>query len=476
MTAMPKSGRKSASFYIRDASNARDVVLFVLLSVTETHRKAHTALRETLEDCPALTEADRAFVTRTVNGTLDYLIRIDGILTSYSRTPLLLLKPLIRGILRMSVYQLLWMDRVPDAAVCNEAVRLTKLHGLSGLSGFVNGVLRTVARERTAGAAAVTAPADPALRLSVPRWLYKKLLAEFGAERTEQICTAWLLERPVTVRLNTSLQDAAHILESLREEGAEPEPVDAAQLILSGRSCVLEPEETGSGRNGSSLPQALPVLARLKHVTGVTRLKAFQQGWIQVQDAAASLSAALADPKCGDYCIDVCAAPGGKSLQLADRLLQLGGGLVEARDVSAEKVRLIEENRKRCGFQNLHCRLLDALTEDEESYCRADIVLADLPCSGLGIAGRKPDIKLNLKPYSIQELLVLQRDILTMVSRYVKPRGKLVYSTCTLTREENEEMARWAAQSLGFRLRDELRLWPSQKHDGFYVAVLERKY
>lgn len=473
---MQRSNGKSSGFHIRDASNARDVVLFVLLSVTEGHRKANTALRETLDACPLLTEADRAFVTRAVNGTLDYLVRIDGILTSYSRTPLLLLKPLIRGILRLSVYQLLWMDRVPDAAVCNEAVKLTKLHGLSGLSGFVNGVLRTIAREKQAGAAAVVSPQDAALRLSVPRWLYKKLIAEFGTERAEQICEAWLCERAVTVRLNCSLAPSDVILESLREEGAEPELLDAAQLIQSGRKSVLDTEEALRAPLSAALLDAVPVLCRLQHVTGLSRLTAFQRGWIQVQDAAAALAAALANPKAGDYIIDVCAAPGGKSLQLADRLLQLGGGLVEARDVSAEKVRLIEENRRRCGFQNLQPRVMDALTEDEESYCRADIVLADLPCSGLGIVGRKPDIKLNLKPYSVQELLLLQRDILTTVSRYVKPRGKLVYSTCTLTREENEETARWAAQSLGFHLRDELRLWPGRRHDGFYVAVLERKY
>ena len=187
-----------------------------------------------------------------------------------------------------------------------------------------------------------------------------------------------------------------------------------------------------------------------------------------------ALVASYAAPKDSDIIIDVCAAPGGKSLALSD--LMNGNGRIEARDVSSQKVRLINDNIKRCGFDNIKTQILDALKHDEESLYRADIVIADLPCSGLGVIAKKPDIKLNLKPYSVEELRDMQRDILENVSRYVKPKGRLIYSTCTVSKEENEQNAAWIADELGFKLVSSNRLMPSTDNDGFYIAVFEKKY
>lgn len=499
--AMNLKQNKKQTYSIKDTSNARDVVLFVLLNVTEEKKKSHVQLRETLDACKALSPKDRAFVTRTVTGTLDRLIYLDHLIGRYSRTPLPILKPVIRAILRMSVYQLFFMDKVPPSAVCNEAVKLAKLHGFSGLSGYVNGVLRAMLRGRESGAETFTREPEAHIRLSVPKWLYKKLSADFGKERAEEICKAYLMERALTVRFNLSKAGEEEICALLAEDGAEYRRLDMRKMLAdaervcageldaenaqkhSGKRSRGEAAEGGSRSEAekegpaqtpeADLPEeALPVMYELTNVNGIAGLRAFRAGFLQVQDASAALAAALSGVKAGECVIDVCAAPGGKTLQFADLLC--GSGSVEARDISPQKTALIEENVKRAGFQNVRVRVWDALSPDEESYCRADVVMADLPCSGLGIAARKPDIKYNLKPYSIRELRDLQRDMLSVVSKYVKRRGKLVYSTCTLTPEEDEENVRWAVQNLGLRLRCAVKLFPNREHDGFFIAVLER--
>lgn len=435
----------------------------ILLRVTEDHQKSHHAVREVLSLCSDMERRDRAFAKRCAEGTLDYLIRLDYVLGRYSKRPPFLLKPLIRGILRMSLYQLLYMDRVPERAVCSEAVELAKLHGLVGLSGYVNAVLRAAARDRAAHADRLFAVSEPWTELSLPKWLYKKLEDTYGTEGTRSIAESWLCERPCVVRLNRSRRTPEEVEESLRRASVSFKrlPADA---FFREHGMQLSEEE-------------LPVLYALPDLSGLSGLPAFMDGSLQPQDMSSTIPALLCAPQNGDYILDVCAAPGGKSLQLADMLMQKAEtGLIEARDISPKKVELIEENIRRSGFSSIRTRVLDALMLSEDSLFRADIVLADVPCSGLGIAGRKPDIKLNLKTYSISELQSLQRDILQVVSRYVKPHGKLVYSTCTITAEENEENALYIASELGFQLEKQVKVLPSQEHDGFFAALFRRKF
>lgn len=451
-------GKNMKNRQLRDQKNPRDAALLILLRVCEDHKKSHQTVREVLDACAEMDRRDRAFAKRVAEGSLEYQIRLDCILGRYLKKPLFLMNPVIRCILRLSFYQLLYMDKVPESAVCNEAVELAKLHGLSGFSGLVNGVLRAAVRDLHAGAPRLLMVGDAATALSVPKWLYQKLCTDLGAETAEQVAGAWLCERPAVLRLNRSL---------LSEEEAE------ALLSEDGASFTKLPSETFFAGCGISCAP-FPVFYALHGQSSPAQLAAFRKGFLQPQDMSSAIPALLAAPKPGDYIIDVCAAPGGKSLMLAD-LLQ-GSGMVEARDLSAQKVALIEENIRRCGFKNIRARVQDALSEDEDSLFRADIVIADLPCSGLGIAARKPDIKMNLKPYSFSELRELQRDILRVASRYVKPRGKLVYSTCTLTPEENAENAAFAAAELGFTLQKEVRVLPDAMHDGFYAALLVRNY
>lgn len=465
---------RKTGYTVKDYKNARDVALCVLLGVTENDRKSHTLLKETFEEAERmhadLSRTDRAFVEYLVVGTLDRLISLDTILGRFSKKPLKRLKPVIRGILRTGLYQLMYMDRVPASAACNEAVELAKLHGLEGLSGFVNGVLRSAAREIEAGSDKVMTFDETWQKYSLPKWLAEKLEEEYGREVAEQIFTAFLMKRKETVRFNLSLagngdSDTAEekIAAGLREEGYVIRRIDYKAML---------------SESGQELPDGpLPVVYELEEGGDVAHSESFRKGLITVQDPASALVASYAAPGANDRIIDVCSAPGGKALALADLMNQKGGrGLIEARDVSKQKVDLINENVGRCGFDMIRTQVADALKEDEESFYRADILIADLPCSGIGVIAKKPDIKLNLMPYSIEELQTLQRDILFNVSRFVKPKGKLIYSTCTITEEENEQNARWAADRLGFTLKKEMKLLPGAEHDGFYIAVLEKHY
>ncbi len=458
--------RRDNNFIIKEKNNARDVALFVFLKITEERRKSNSILREIFDESDkagwGLARVDKAFIEKLVIGSLSRLITIDEILDGFVKKPIRTQKPVIRAILRISAYQILYMDKVPHAAACNEGVRLAKLHGLDGLSGFVNGVLRALARDFEEDSAEHFVMEENK-KYSLPADIYNIIREDYGEKSTE-IFKTFLEERRDTVRFNISRTDAKDsenlIKESIIDEGFLIEKIDMEELIRS---------------QGAAFPKGkLPVMYEVTGGGDITKSTAFKKGWITMQDPSSALVASYAAPKENDKVIDVCAAPGGKTMALADLIND--NGIIEARDVSESKIKLIESNIKRCGFKNIRTKVLDALVMDEESLFKADAVIADLPCSGLGVIAKKPDIKLNFMPYSVSELRGLQRDMLSQVSKYVKPGGKLIYSTCTLTRAENEENSAWTADVLGFKLLSEVLLLPGPKNDGFYIAVFERKY
>lgn len=433
----------------------REIVLDILMEVLEGGGFIHLVLNQALKKYQYLEKADRAFITRTAEGTLDCLIQIDDVINRYSKISTQKMKPVIRNLLRLSVYQILYMDRVPDSAVCNEAVKLAAKRHFSGLKGFVNGVLRTIARNKEE-----LAFEEPWVALCLPKWLYEMWRKAYGEERTEAMARAFLKEGATTVRVKP--EKAEEAVESLRKQGV-----------------TVEEEPLFDG------------IFYLKNYDYLESLEAFQKGWLQVQDLSSALVGRLAPPDKGSLILDVCAAPGGKSLHMAE-LLE-GGGRVEARDLTEHKTALIEENARRGGFKNVVCRAWDARVLDESMVEKADLVLADLPCSGLGILGKKPDIKWKMSLEQMKDLEALQREILSVVWRYVKPGGRLVYSTCTVNPGENEENAKWFAARFPFEavdLRGRLgadfeeeslkygciQLMPGvHPADGFFISVFRRK-
>lgn len=420
--------------------NVRALALELLLEITGRKEYSHVALRGALEKYQYLSKQDRAFLTRVTEGTVERMLELDYIIDQFSKVPVKKMKPVIRNILRMSVYQIKYMDRIPDSAVCNEAVKLAQKKGFTNLKGFVNGVLRGIIR----GIDAVVYP-NPSVQYSMPEWIVEQWTEEYGAETAHKMMENQYTERPVTIRINLEKISKEKLKERLESEGVRVQEVD-------GVDCALAISDYDYLR-------AIP---------------SFREGLFQVQDVSSMLAALMAEPKCGDYCIDVCAAPGGKSLHLSD--LMKGTGMVEARDLTDYKVGLIEENMERIGVKNMKAVRMDATVLDEASIEKADVVLADLPCSGLGVLNKKSDLKYRMSREQQRELVALQRKILDTVWRYVKPGGTLIYSTCTVHKEENEGNAAWFTGHYPFVLKEQRQMLPGvDPWDGFYIAKLERK-
>lgn len=394
------------------AINERESVLEVLLEITEHGMYSHIVLRDVLNKYQYLEKKERSFITRVTEGTLEHMMEIDYILDQFSKVKVKKMKPVIRNIMRSAVYQMKYMDSVPVSAACNEAVKLAVRKGFGSLRGFVNGVLRNVARNLDQ----IAYPTEPLKRLSIqysmPEWILNLWLKVYDSDIVEQMLQAFQRETPLTIRCNLRMVTPKQLKEHLEAEGVTV--------------------------------KVHPYLEYAFHISGfdyLGDLESFQNGEFSVQDISSMLVSELAGPKEGDYVIDVCAAPGGKSLHMAEKLN--GSGHVEARDLTEYKVGLIQENIERTGLSNVEAVQQDALIFDETSVGKADIVLADLPCSGLGVLAKKTDLKYKATKEGADSLAKLQREMLKNVQAYVKDEGKLVYSTCTINPAENMDNVHW---------------------------------
>lgn len=443
----------------------RELILGILLSVTRDGEYSHVALQNVLNKYQYLDKKERAFITRVTEGTLEHMIEIDYIINQFSKVKVNKMKPVIRCIMRSAVYQLKYMDSVPDSAVCNEAVKLATKKGFHTLKGFVNGVLRNIARNLDN----VTYPDKTddvsflSIQYSMPTWILEQWLACYDKETVEIMLEDFLKEKPTTIRCNLNVMSKEELRASLEKEGVHVE-------------------------NHPYLPYAL----RISSYDYLADLVSFQSGAFYVQDISSMLVAHIANPKEDDYIIDVCAAPGGKALHMAELLH--GTGHVQARDLTDYKVNLIRENILRSGVQNMAAVKWDATVLNEDSIEKADIVIADLPCSGLGVIGKKTDLKYKMTKEIQSQLVKLQRQILSKVQAYVKADGTLIYSTCTIRAGENMENVHWflkeypqfelvpiqefLCEELKSSVQEKgcLQLLPGvHESDGFFIAKFRKK-
>lgn len=422
-----------------NSTNTRELALDMLLAIDRDGQYSHLVLRDVLDKYQYLSKQERAFLTRLTEGTVERMLTLDYVIDHFSKTKVKKMKPLIRELMRLSVYQIMYMDGVPDSAVCNEAVKLARKRGFSGLSGFVNGVLRSVAR----GWKDVTFQ-NESVRYSVPEWIIDGWNADYGRDVTEKMLEAFMQPAKITVRTNTQKCTPEELKDRLSQEGVTVEAIEGISYAFA--------------------------LSGFDYLAG---LGSFQDGWFYVQDISSMTVAHAADPKKGDYIIDVCAAPGGKSSHLAELLD--GSGMVEARDLTEYKVGLIEENILRHDLHNMKAVQQDATLFDEASVEKADILICDLPCSGLGVIGRKSDIRYKMTAEKAHDLAVLQQEMLDTVWKYVKRGGKLIYSTCTIHKEENEDnVAAFLQKHPQFTLVEQRQIFPMEGSDGFFVAKMIR--
>ncbi|MEB3327921.1 MAG: 16S rRNA (cytosine(967)-C(5))-methyltransferase RsmB [Candidatus Sericytochromatia bacterium] len=440
---------------------ARGFALQRLIEVEAGGSYANLALK----GLDALPAQERGLATELVSGVTRRRGTLDWYLARMLKGELADLTPAIRNVLRLGAYQLLYLSRIPASAAVDEAVKLAHRHGHAGVARLVNAVLRGLMRQRDALDAGLPDPkVDPVgaleVRCSLPRWLADRWHADYGAAAT--VLGEWSVKpASMALRVNTTRTTRDALLRALEEAGipAEASPVAPEGVRLG------EPRE--------------PV-----------RLPGWEQGWFYVQDEAAMLVAHVVAPVRGECILDLGAAPGGKTTHLA--ALMAGQGQVWAVDRSAARLQLLEANQARLGLTGIHPHVGDATVL--QGLPVADRILLDAPCSGLGVLPRKPDLRWRQTPAGIAELAVLQGQLLDASATRLKPGGRLVYSTCTMSRVENQEVIKaFLARHPAFEpvdFRDflpeawrgdteaggsMLQLRPDRHGvDGFFIAAVQR--
>lgn len=450
----------------QETQTPREIALDLLLVRERTHGDITELLKDALAGAGAsLSVQEKAFLKRLAVGTVEKLLTIDAVIDHVASVKVKAMKPTVRNVIRLGTSQILYLDAVPDAAAVSETVNIVKKRGLTGLSGFTNAVLRRISKDRDKLLTYVSA-AGPSVKYSMPPYLCGLFLSERGQEEMERIFSSLQESRSVSIRPDPRL---------VRDPDRYRKWEDAFTLAV------------GSVRHHPLLRDLL-----LAEDTGdIRRLPGYAEGAFAVQDAASALAVAACGIRPSDRVLDVCAAPGGKSLYAA-ALLEDPSQLT-ARDVSADKVALIRENADRMRLSGIRTQEWDATVFDEASREQYDVVLCDLPCSGFGVMGRKPEIRYSASKGRTESLARLQRQILDTVWTYVKPGGILLYSTCTVSRAENEDNVRWFLENHPFegeswidsdlpgalRGRAEngcLQILPGdyEETDGFFIARLRR--
>ncbi|SER62594.1 16S rRNA (cytosine(967)-C(5))-methyltransferase RsmB [Salipaludibacillus aurantiacus] len=390
-----------------NTATVRDAALEILLKIEKNQAYSNLLINDTIKKMK-VPQVDVPLLTELVYGTIQNQMRLDYYLSSFTKKPLKKLDKWVHVLLRMTVYQLVFLDRIPDHAAINEAVEIAKKRGHKGTAGFVNGMLRGLLRGELPSLDKIN---DNVKRLSVetshPEWLLKRWINQYGFERAEKTARANLSAPVHSLRVNTARSSVKDVKESLTAEG-------------------LEVEE------GPLLKESL----RLKKGS-VINSEAFKQGYVSVQDEGSMLVSHAVDPQPGEKILDACAAPGGKSAHMAERMNNEGE--IISIDIHDHKVKLVKEQQKRLNLSVIKGETADARKLHEKFAPETfDKILVDAPCSGLGVIQRKPDLKWSKQEDDILRLSSIQEAIVQSVWPLLKKGGRLVYSTCTIDVEEND--------------------------------------
>ena len=431
-------------------ANSRRAAVKLLTKLDENSAYSNILLDKEL-DRFKLDERDKHFATALFYGTLERRLTLDRIIDSRLVRRADKLSNEVRNLLRTGIYQLLYMDSVPDHTAVDESVKLVNTKRNPALPGFVNGLLRGFIRDEKPLPKGKSKAEQMMLDYSCPMWLVEKWINEYGEQTAQKLLSSSLGRAPITARVNTTKTTAAELCRELESEGVKCESLtllDSCIKLMGG-----SPENT----------------------------RAFKNGLFHVQDISSQLCAAALDASPGMTVLDICSAPGGKAFTVAEHMGNKGRLL--AFDLHENRVRLIKSGAQRLGLDIIDARANDAKKFSEDMPL-ADRVLCDVPCSGLGVIRRKPEIKYK-NPEEFARLPEIQLDILSMSSRYVKKGGVLIYSTCTLSRAENDEVIdrflseneEFSAKPLGGLFGDSCKvsITPDKfDSDGFFIAKLKR--
>lgn len=440
-------------------TNAREIALKILNEINEEGAYSNISISRNLSH--SISDLDQGFIRELVYGVLENMILIDYHIEQFSKVKLKKISPVIMNILRLGVYQIMFMDKIPDRASVNESVNLAKKYSHRGATGYVNGLLRGLLRNKD-NIKYPNAKSDPirylSIRYSHPDWMVKAWVKEFGFNFTEQLCIA-NNERPkLNIRTNTLKISRNDLID---------------RLLKYDYRCL----ESKYAKEGMIV----------ENPVRITDTVEFKEGLFQIQDESSMLVAQVMAPKENSLVVDVCSAPGGKSTHIAQYMNNKGK--IVSRDIYSHKINLIKENANRLGIDIIMVEEHNALEIDNNLIGKADYCLVDAPCSGLGLIRRKPEIKWNKNEDNIKEITDLQLQILENASKYLRKKGILVYSTCTIAKEENINLInRFLDRNKEFQLipikeienineptleNGYLELYPNlHGTDGFFIAKL----
>ena len=440
--------------------NVREIAFHSLLDICKDDGYSNIVVSRTIQR-QSFADRDRRFYTELVYGTLRNLNFLDWIIERLSSRKLAKLDPVCKAIIRLGLFQIFCLTKVPESAACNESVKLARRFGNRGMAGFVNGILRNSIRRKNEFDIPSLAD-DPVLHISLmyhqQNWLVRQWLQEYGQEATVRLCRYFESIPDLCLRANVTRISRVDLIERLTERGLDAQPAKFA-------------------------PEGIYV----KGSPGIESISELKEGLAIIQDEPSQLVAHAVDPQPNDIVFDVCAAPGGKTTHIAE----LGGPgcIVYGSDIYEHKLKLIEHNAHTLRLPNVHTLLQDARTLGKIYKEKADRVLVDAPCSGLGVLRRKLDLRWRKKKDDIRKLPQLQKEILESAAACVKPGGILVYSTCTINDDENakivdaflENHPEFKAENIGLLCQLEkkgpyIQLLPQEDYlDGFFISRLRKE-
>ncbi len=432
---------------------AREIALKVLYKVEKENAYSNIALDNELKNNMAkLNNKDIGLISQIVYGVTTWRLTLDTIIEKHSKIKLKKISPWILNILRMGIYQIIFLNKIPKFSAVDESVNLAKKYGHQKSAGFVNAILRKISLDDYKDLFKIENKKEKISKTqSMPIWIIEELLKNNTLDEVEKICENLNLKPELSVRVNTLKTTKEELIKKLQNKNIKCNNGDLEDFII------------------------------LKDVKNIENMEEFKKGLFTIQDESAGLTAVILDPKEGQNVLDACSAPGGKTTYMAE--IMKNHGKIDAWDIHEHRLKLIEENCKRLGITIVNTQINDA-TKVIDNSIKYDKILLDVPCLGIGVIKRKPDIKWQRKPEDVIEISKIQNQILENCAKKLKKGGELVYSTCSILKEENENIIeKFLVKNQDFeiiKITDSklkyLKIMPNKFHDGFFICKMRKKF
>lgn len=427
---------------------SRELALKILYKIDKEQAYSNIVLNEMIkQNRKSLNDRDIGLISEIVYGVTTWRLTLDEIVKKYSKIRLKKISPWILNILRIGVYQIIFLDKIPKSAAVNESVNLAKRYGHSSSSNFVNAILRKIEKKDYEDFFQIDNDIERISKTtSMPEWIIKELLKNNNIENVEKICRNSNLKPKITIRINNLKITKKELIDKFKEREINYQEASYEDFLI------------------------------LEKVKNIENLDLFKNGFFTIQDISAGLTAKILAPEPGEMVLDACSAPGGKTTYIAELMKNTGN--IEAWDIYEHRTKLIEQNANRLGIDIIKTEVKDASVYEEKLVEKFDKILLDVPCLGTGVIKRKPDIKWKRKVEDIYEITKIQQQILENCSKYLKNGGILVYSTCSILKEENENVIyKFLSENTNFEIVESsiINIIPDEEKDGFFICKLRKK-